>query len=129
GTGRRRGAEGGVAESVVEPVAAPAERPAAAGQAEGERKAAGEREREEARQWHPDDSGRDRDERAEPGDREAGGDRKASEALEPAFGPVELRRRDVQPAAAALQQRPAAVATEGPASSGPDEVAEDAGER
>src|SRR2546428_4897262 len=54
-----------VAQFVLQPVIAGSERPAAAGEAEAEGRAAEHRPRQEAREIHLRDPGRDRDERAQ----------------------------------------------------------------
>src|SRR5439155_1774497 len=98
-----------VAEVVVEAVVARAQGPAAAGEAEAEARAAEEGECEEAGEREADDPGRDRDERPQPRRQKAERHREQLVALEPPLDPVELLGGDVQPAAVALEQRPAAV--------------------
>src|SRR6266516_4010932 len=114
-----------VTKVVVEAVVARAEGPASAGEAEAEAGAADEGEREEAGERQADDPGRNGDERSEPRGQEAERDGEQLVALEPPLDAVELLRGDVQPAAVALEQRPATVIADEPADSCADRVPQD----
>src|SRR2546423_10235019 len=112
-----------VLEAVVEALVAPAEAVARAGDPEGPHRRTDEREQAVGGERHLEDAGRDRDERAY--DRRDAADEHAEVAplREPALGAVEPLGREVEPAAAALEQRPAPVPADSPADHCADEVA------
>src|SRR6478672_11576142 len=113
-----------VAEAVVEAAIARAE--PVAGSREGERPhgGAGQREQCVRQEPHLEDSGCDRDERADDRRQPAEEDAEVPPPLEPSFGTVQPARREVEPAAVALEQRPAPVAADRPAYEGAHEIAE-----
>ena len=83
---------------------------------------------DEAAEADLEDPGRDRDERADERGREAERHRDPFEAVEPALGARDPRRRDVDVAAVALEQRVAAADADPPAAGGAERVAGDPGD-
>src|ERR687892_2856633 len=100
---------------VLEALPAGPEREPRAGEPEAPRNRPEEGEDGVADERHLGDPGRDRDERAH--DRENARDehRRIAPPVEPRLRPVELLRRDVQPAPVALQIRATAVEADSPA--------------
>src|SRR5437762_10509076 len=113
-----------VAKSAVDAVPARPQRIARAAEAEAERNAADQGKRSEPPQLEPRDSSRNRHERAHHGHRQPDGDGERPEALEPTMRPVELLRRDVQPAPVAFEERAAAERSDRPAQNRPEKAAE-----
>src|SRR5436853_1234503 len=118
-----------VAEVVIEAVVVRAEAVAGSGERERPDRGADEREERVRRERHLEDAGRDRDEGTD--DRRDATERDAEipPAVEPRLGFVEFRRREMEPAAVPLEQRPAAEASNPPADECAEEVAERPGER
>jgi hypothetical protein len=114
---------------VVEALVARAEPVARAGDREGPDRRSGERQRGVRREWHLEDAGGDRDERAHDGRDPPDQDADVAPAVEPALRAVEALGRHVQPAAAALEQRAPAAQPDPPADDAADGVAERPGER
>src|SRR5215207_4738993 len=81
-----------------------------------------EREDRVAPEWSPEDAGGDRDERARNRRDPPHEDGPVAPALEPALGPRELLRREVQPTAVALEVWPPAVDPDRPAEYRADRV-------
>src|SRR6478752_4486598 len=113
-----------VAEAVVEAAIAGAE--PVAGSREGERPhgGAGQREERVRQEPHLEDSGCDGNERTDDRRQPAEEDAEVPPPLEPSFGAVQAARREVEPAAVALEEWPAPVPADRPADEGADEVAE-----
>src|SRR5205823_5577250 len=116
-------------EVAVEALPAPADRPADAGGREAPDRRANERQDRVRGEPHPEDARRDRDERADDGRDSPQEDSPVAPPVEPALGPVELLRREVEDAPAILEQRPAAVGADPPADDRAGEIADRAGER
>src|SRR3954452_1786235 len=119
----------GVSELVVEALVARAERPADAREGEAPDRRADQRQGDVAPERDAEDPSGDRHEGAHDGGDAADEHGPVVVAVEPRLGPPELLRPEVQPAAVAVEQRPAAVEADPPADDGADEVAERAGER
>src|SRR5581483_262686 len=119
----------GVVEAVVEALEARPERIADASERERPDGAAYAEVQEERREPELEDARGDRDERAEKRRHRTEEDCEVSPTLQRALGAVEPLRRDVQQAAAPLEERPPPAAPDHPADDAADEVAEGAGER
>src|SRR5436190_10042169 len=119
----------GIAEVVMEALVARAEAVAGARDPERPDRRPDEGQQHVRNERHLEDARRNRDERPDDGCEAADQDAEVAPAVEPALGPVEPRRRDVEPAAVPLEQRPAAAQADPPADHGPHEIAERARER
>src|SRR5256886_346340 len=113
-----------IAEVVVEPLVAPSEPVAHSREPEGPDRRADQRQHAVAPEAHPEDSRGDRDERPDHGRDAADQHREVIPAVEPTLGPVELLGAQVQPASAALEQRPPAVAPDRPTYDRAEQIAE-----
>src|SRR3954452_1062262 len=113
----------------VEALVARPERPADAREREGPDRRADQRQDDVATERNAEDPGRNRDERAD--DRSDAADEHGPVVVEldPRPAPPDLPRPEVEPAAVAVEQRPAAVEADPPAEDGADEVAERSRER
>src|SRR5579862_5260864 len=118
-----------VMERVVEPLVAGAEPVARADEGERPERRSDESQAEERSQWHLEDAGRNRDERAKNGSQRPDQHARLVPAAEPRVGAIEPLRRHVQPAAAPLEQLPAPEASDRPTDDGAGEVAEGRSER
>src|SRR5438270_5888741 len=116
-------------EVAVKALPASADRPPDAGEREAPDRRPEERRDRVRREPHPEDTGGDRDERANDGGDPPDEDGPVAPAVEPALGAVELLGREVEEAPASLEQRPAAVGADPPAGDRADEVADRSGER
>src|SRR6185437_11258416 len=117
-----------VLEVGVEACVARAEPVADAGEGERPDRGTDERQNGVRSERHLEDTGRDRDERADERRHAPDEDADVAPPLEPPLGTVETLRSHVQPAAPALEQRTAAVAPDPPADQRSDEVTERPGE-
>src|SRR5437763_3806114 len=117
-----------VVEAVVEAAITLAEPVSGAGEGKAPHGRAGERQQRVRQKRHLEDPGRDRDEGTDDGHDSPEKHAEIPPAVEPRFGAVESFGRDVEPAAVALEQRPAAVAADRPANERADEVAQSPGE-
>src|SRR6476660_2328955 len=111
-------------EILVYPSVAGSDTPAEAGEGEGPDRRAGEREDRVAAEGRAEDAGGDGDERADQRSHPPEEDGRVAPALEPLLGTGEVLWRQVEPAAAALDQRPPAVRTDPPADDRPEQEAE-----
>src|SRR5437870_11369754 len=96
----------GEAEITVKTLVARAEAVAGSGERKRPDRRSDQRQHAVAPQGHPEDPGRDRDEGPDHGSETADQDRQLVPAVEPALGPVELLGAQMEPAAAAFEQRP-----------------------
>src|SRR5438105_1652653 len=104
-----------VAEVVIEAVVVRPEAVARAGERERPNGGANRRVDRVRSELHLEDAGRDGDERADERSDAADQDADVPPALEPPLGLVELRGREMEPAAVALEERPSAVPSYRPA--------------
>src|SRR6266540_813677 len=113
----------------VEGLVAPAGAPTHARERKTPDRRADQRQHGVAPEGHPEDAGRNGDERAHHGRHPPQEHGKLVPAVEPALGALQLVAAEVQPPPALLQQGPAAVEADRPAADGAHQVAERAGER
>src|SRR4051794_27946641 len=113
-----------VLEVAVEVGIARAQSVADAGEREAPDRRSHERQERVRAERHPEDAGRNRDERTD--DRSEAADENANvpPPVEPAFGTVEIARSEVQPTAPALDERTAAASPRPPADQRTAEIAE-----
>src|SRR5579871_846702 len=100
-----------VAERVIRAVVGGAEAVARAREGEGPDRGANRGEHGVRREPHLEDAGRDRDERADERCDPAERDAQLSPPREPCLGAIELRGREMEPAAMTFEQRTAAEAS------------------
>src|SRR5580765_4763978 len=117
------------AELVVEALVARAERPADGREPEAPDRRADQRQHDVARERDAEDAGGDRHERANDRRHTSDEHRPVLVAVEPRLCAAELPRAEVDPAAVAVEQRPAAVVADPPADDRAGEIAERAGDR
>src|SRR6266511_5282666 len=113
----------------MEALVARAEGPADTGKREAPHGRAGQGEHRVAPEPDAEDACGNRDERAHDGRDPTDQDGPVLVAVEPSFRALELRRRQMEPAAVALEQRAAAADADPPAGDRADEVAQRSGER
>src|SRR5207248_4571017 len=118
-----------VAEVVIDAVVVRTEAVTGAREREGPDRGADRRVDRVRHEPHLEDTGRDRDERADDRRDPAHEDAEIPPACEPRFGAIELRGREVEPSAVTLEQRTPAVASDRPADERADEIAERPGKR
>src|SRR5438874_4972649 len=118
-----------VAEVVVETFVARAKPVAGARDRERPDRRADERQQDVRREGHPEDAGRDRDERAHERRQPADEHADVPPAVEPALGAVEAFRAEMQPAPVTLEERAPAAKPDPPADDRAGEITQGAGER
>src|SRR5439155_3538342 len=104
-----------VFEALVDPFPTRSEAPAGTRPGEAPDRAADRRQHGVAKKRGLEHSGRDRDERARDGRHPADENRPLLPAPKPALGPFETRFVEMEPASAALEQRPTPVEPDRPA--------------